>query len=367
MGKFIFVLLSLFSFTLTNCPKLKLQPETIIQNVNIIDVENGSVIPQQDLVIRDGKIVTIGKSKPHKRSEIIDGNGKYVMPGLTEMHAHIPTPETGDKSYVEDILFLYVSQGVTTIRGMLGDPYHLKLKKDIHDGKILSPRVYTSSPSLNGGTIKTKEEAIEKVRQYKNDGYDFLKIHPGITISTWEGVEETAKEVNIPFSGHVPIEVGIHRALESGYSTIDHLDGYVEGLVPINKNIDPDSGGFFGYNFTDDIDIELLQELVAKTKKLNVAVVPTQTLFTRWFSPTDPNENMEEPEMQYMPSKIRFSWRQNKKRMISHEDYNTDKWERFISIRKAVLKEMDKQNVTFLLGSDAPQVMMSLGFLFTMK
>lgn len=362
MGKLIFVLFSIFTFSFTNCPKLKLQPETIIQSVNIIDVENGSIIFEQDVVIKEGKIAAIGKSKPHEKSHIIQADGKYLMPGLTEMHAHIPTPETEDKSYVEDVLFLYLSQGVTTIRGMLGDPFHLQLKKDIDKGIILSPRVYTSSPSLNGGTIKTKEEAIERVKQYKNDGYDFLKIHPGITLSTWEGVEETAKEVGIPFSGHVPIEVGIHRALESGYSTIDHLDGYLEGLVPKDLKIDPSSGGFFGYNFTDDINVELIKELVAKTKKLNVAVVPTQTLFTRWFSPTDPNENMKEPEMKYMPSKVRFSWRQNKERMISNEDYNIEKWKKFISIRNAVLKEMDKQDITFLLGSDAPQVMNVPGF-----
>jgi len=362
MEKLIFILLSVFSFSLITCTNPDHEPETIINNVNVIDVENGSIIEDQDIVIREGKIALVGKSKSHKESVIIDGSGKYLMPGLTEMHAHIPTPETENEAYVEDVLFLYLSQGVTTIRGMLGDPFHLQLKKDVEDEKILSPRVYTSSPSLNGGTIKTKEEAIEKVSQYKTDGYDFLKVHPGITLSAWEGLEETAKSVNIPFSGHVPIEVGIHRALESGYATIDHLDGYLEGLVPADKNIDPASGGFFAYNFTDDINTDLIPELVAKTKHLNVAVVPTQTLFTRWFSPTEPTINLQESEMKYMPSKIRFAWRQNKERMISDEAYNKEKWERFISIRNALIKEMDKQDVTFLLGSDAPQVMNVPGF-----
>lgn len=362
MVKYIFIILSIFSLSITTCPKLKQQPETIIKNVNIIDVENGTSTNTQDVIIRDNKIVFIGKSKPHHKSVIIEGNGKYLMPGLTEMHAHIPTPETENEEYVSDVLFLYLSQGVTTIRGMLGDPYHLQLKKDIADQQILSPRVYTSSPSLNGGTIKTKEEAIQKISQYKKDGYDFLKIHPGISLSAWEGVEQTAKEMKISFAGHVPIEVGIHRALEAGYATIDHLDGYLEGLVPHDSDIDPASGGFFGYNFTDNIDTDLIPELVTKTKDLNVAVVPTQTLFTRWFSPTDPNINLQDPEMKYMPSKVRFTWRQNKERMISDENYDVEKWKRFISIRNQVIKEMDKQNITFLLGSDAPQVMNVPGF-----
>jgi len=362
MAKLLCILLSVCSFIITTCQKHKLVAETIIKNVTVLNVEDGTLKKPQDVVIRGRNIAFIGKSKPHKKSTIIDGRGKFLMPGLTEMHAHIPTPETESKTYLEDVLFLYLSQGVTTIRGMLGDPFHLQLKEDIKKGEILSPRIYTSSPSLNGGTITSKTEAIDKVRQYKLDGYDFLKIHPGITLSTWEALESTAKEVNIPFAGHVPIEVGIHRALESGYATIDHLDGYVEGLVPTKKNIDPEGGGFFAYNFTDDIDIALIEGLVEKTKRLGVSVVPTQTLFTRWFSPTDPNENLQEPEMKYMPSKIRFSWRQNKERMISNEDYNVEKWQRFIAVRNLVLQEMDKQDVTFLLGSDAPQVMNVPGF-----
>ena len=362
MNRLPFILTAVCSFLMTACPMQKHAPETIFKNVNIIDVVNGKTIRQQDVIIRDGMITSIGTAKAHKKSTVINGEGKYLLPGLTEMHAHIPTPEQEGEAYIQDVLFLYLSQGVTTIRGMLGDPYHLQLKQDIADKKILSPRIYTSSPSLNGGTVKSKEEAITKVRQYKTAGYDFLKIHPGITLAAWEGVEATAKEVNIPFAGHVPIEVGIHRALEAGYATIDHLDGYLQGLVPESKDIDPASGGFFAYNFTDEIDISLLETLVAKTKRLGVSVVPTQTLFTRWFSPTSPAENLLEPEMKYMPSKIRFAWRQNKERMLSNKDYNKEQWERFISIREAILREMDKQDVTFLLGSDAPQVMNVPGF-----
>jgi len=79
MGKFIFVLFSIFAFSYTNCPKLKLQPETIIQHVNIIDVENGSIILNQDVIIREGKIASIGKSKAHKKSEIIQGDGEACL------------------------------------------------------------------------------------------------------------------------------------------------------------------------------------------------------------------------------------------------------------------------------------------------
>jgi len=335
--------------------------DTIIKNVSIISIHDAA-LQIEDVLVRNGKIHYIGKLNKNNNATSIDGSKKYLMPGLTEMHAHIPVAENGNDTLVRETLFLYLSQGVTTIRGMLGDPYHLDLKQMAIEGNILSPRIYTSSPSLNGTSIPTKDEAIQKITQYQKEGYDFLKIHPGISLDVWQAVESTAKEVGIPFSGHVPIDVGIQRALDAQYATIDHLDGYIEGLVPASKNVNPNANGFFGYQFTTELDLTLINALVEKTIKQNVAIVPTQTLFTRWFSPEDPAKMMLEPEMKYMPSKTRFSWRQNKERLIGDKSYNTQQWQSFINARIALLQEMDKQGVIFLLGSDAPQVMNVPGF-----
>lgn len=357
---FLLIICSAFS-----CKKKEVYQgvETIINNVNIVELDRVSYDGPQDVVIRDGKIFKIGQHNKSLNANVINGEGKYLMPGLTEMHAHIPTPdENGDDSLVGETLFLYLSQGVTTIRGMLGDPYHLELKKMIADGDMLSPRVYTSSPSVNGGSVKSVEEAQEKVAQYKADGYDFLKIHPGVKLEVWEAIEATAKEVGIPYAGHVPVEVGIHRALEAGYATVDHLDGYIDGLIRDGEDIDPDGGGFFGFLFTEMVDEEKIDQLAAKTKSLGVGVVPTQTLFTRWYSPEDPAEMMQQVEMKYMPSKTRFAWRQNKERMIADENYSEEQWKRYIDIRKQILKAMHEEGVELLLGSDAPQVMNVPGF-----
>ncbi len=359
--------LLLVFFLLLNAAQLPAQPDAdntiAITNVHVIPMtQEGEILKHQTVVIVNGKIDKISTAKPRPNVTIVDGTGMYLIPGLTEMHAHIPVPGDGDETLVKETLFLYLSQGVTTIRGMLGNPYHLNLKDKVKSGEILGPRIYTSSPSLNGNSIKTPEEARTKITQYKKDGYDFLKIHPGIKLNVWEQVERTATEVGIPYAGHVPVDVGIRRALNAGYATVDHLDGFVEGLVPASVGVAPDANGFFGYNFTDIVDKNIIKELIQMTLKNNVGVVPTQTLFTRWFSPTDPNLMMEEVEMKYMPSETRYSWRQNKTRMINDESYDADKWKRFIEIRKSILAQMDKAGVTFLLGSDAPQVMNVPGF-----
>ena len=335
----------------------------LIKDVTLISMNEDKVIAPQSVFIENQKIVSIGAVIKGINPEIIiEGSGKYLMPGLTEMHAHIPVPKDGNTSLVEETLFLYLSQGITTIRGMLGDPYHLTLKQLVEDGKMLGPRIYTASPSMNGNNLTSPDIAKSRVIQYQQKGYDFLKIHPGIPLEVWNTLESTAKQVGIPYAGHVPTAVGIHRALEAQYQTIDHLDGYLEGLVPIALNVDPNSNGFFGYGFTELLDASLLSDLVAKTKQLGVAVVPTQTLFTRWYSPQPAAELVNDPEMKYMSPKTRYAWRQSKERMVGDDLYTAKKWETFIAIRKQLLLEMHQQGVTILLGSDAPQVFNVPGF-----
>ncbi len=341
---------------------IAIEADYAITNVSVLPMNSEQLLPNQTVLIENGKIKSINTSSTYNAKQVIDGTGKYLMPGLTEMHAHIPVATEGNDSLVTETLFLYLSQGITNIRGMLGNPYHLDLRKAVAKGDILGPRIYTSSPSLNGNSIPTPEEARTKITQYQKDGYDFLKIHPGIKLEVWDEVEKTANEVGIPYAGHVPVEVGINRALAAKYKTVDHLDGYLEGLVPASANVDPSKNGFFGYDFTDLVDESLIDALVTKTLDNKVGVVTTQTLFTRWFSPTPPEELLQAPEMQYMSPKTLFTWRQSKTQLINGATYDAEKWERYIAIRTKILQKMDAAGVTFLLGSDAPQVFNVPGF-----
>lgn len=359
-------LLSALTFGVFALPLLKAQDANIkaITHVTVLPMNSNAVLQDYNVLLKDGKVFKMGPAntlKVKQKKGVIDGTGKYLMPGLTEMHAHIPTPQEGDDTWVRQVLFLYLSQGVTTIRGMLGDPYLLGLRKDVMDGKILGPRIFTSSPSMNGTSIPTPAEARLKVTQYKKDGYDFLKIHPGVKREVFDTLAKIAHQLNFPFSGHVPAEVGIRHALASKYGSVDHIDGYLEGLVPADVLAQSPNGGFFGYAFVPQADEKLIDGLAAETKKQGVWVVPTQSLFTRWFSPKDANALANEPEMQYMPSKILFQWRQSKSNLTT-ANYSEVLWQRFIGLRHKILQSLHRANVDFLLGSDAPQVFNVPGF-----
>lgn len=360
----ISLLCSLQAFSQPAISSLPTAEEIAFVNVNVLPMTGEQVLMNQTVIVKNGKISQIGAAKsvkPSKNALIIKAKGKYLMPGLAEMHAHIPIAQVNDDSNVRETLFLYLAGGVTTIRGMLGASYHLKLKEQLTKNEILGPRTYTSSPSLNGNTVKTPQEAREKVTQYKKDGYDFLKIHPGIELPVFEELAKTAQEVGITFSGHVPIPVGVRRAIDFGYASIDHLDGYVEGLVPASANVDPNGGGLFGFNFTELADTKTIPDLVAKTKEKNIWIVPTQTLLERWTSPLTGDQIMTEPEMAYMNPSVRYQWRGAKVQILG-EGYSSEKAKKFINIRRQFLKSMHEAGVGLLLGSDAPQVFNVPGF-----
>ncbi len=148
-------LVYLFLF-LTACTTSPSEPAispsaTVITNVNVVDVRNGQVDAGQYVVIDSGKITQFLNNVDNLPEGVntIDGSGKFLMPGLAEMHAHIPSPEqeeTYGEQYIENTLFLYLANGVTTIRGMLGHPLHLELREQAANNQLLSPRIFTSVP-----------------------------------------------------------------------------------------------------------------------------------------------------------------------------------------------------------------------------
>jgi imidazolonepropionase-like amidohydrolase len=283
------------------------------------------------------------------------------MPGLAEMHAHVPPVD--DLEPMKEVLLLFAANGVTTIRGMLGHPRHLELRSKIQSGEILGPRFFTSGPSINGQTVTSPEVGAQMARQQKEAGYDFLKLHPGLTKEKFAAIAQAAKQVGIPFAGHVSYDVGVWRAIEAGYATIDHMDGFVESLVPGIENIPEKEAGLFAMFIADRADTTKIQPLMQGLKKANVWVVPTQALAERWFAPDKTAEALRnEPEMKYMASNTLDSWTNSKKNLMNNPAYKADAIQRYIDLRRKLIYACNKNGVGLLLGSDAPQVFDVPGF-----
>lgn len=323
---------------------------TAFVNVNVLPMDRNAVLSDHMVIVRDGQIVTVGPSAKvsvPEGAQRVDGRNKFLMPTLAEMHAHIPGGNAPDED-IERTLFLYAANGIGTIRGMLGHPRHLEYRERVAKGALFSPRIYTSGPSFNGKTAPTPEIAVKAVIDQKAAGYDLLKIHPGVPLAAFDAMAAKAAELGISFAGHVPLEVGLHRALVARYKSIDHLDGYVEALAK-----DPSRSEFFGINLVNEVDESRIASLVAETKAAGTWMVPTQILMESLLSEESPAKMAQWPEMKYMPAQIVQNWIKQKDGMTSK--FSAADRQKFLALRRKLLKALLDGGVPFALGSDAPQ------------
>jgi hypothetical protein len=248
------------------------------------------------------------------------------------------------------------------VRGMLGHPSHLPLRARAARDELVSPTIYTSGPSLNGKSIPTTEAAARAVREQKEAGYDFLKIHPGIRREVFDTLAATARRLKIRFAGHVPLDVGLARALETRYATIDHLDGYIEAMVREGSSVDPSQSAFFGVNLADQVDESKMAALVAATKRAGVWNVPTQVLMENLIVVGSADELARRPEMRYVPASTLAEWAENKNGLLEGTGASPESARRMIEIRRKLIKALHAGGAGLLLGSDAPQMYNVPGF-----
>jgi imidazolonepropionase-like amidohydrolase len=321
---------------------------TAFVNVNVVPGDRERVLEGQTVIVRDGRIAEIGpanKIKVPEGAARIDGIGKYLMPGLAEMHGHIPPPQA-PKQETEAVLFLYVANGITTVRGMLGAAGQLELREKANRGEILSPTLYLAGPSFNDNSVNSPEQAISMVRQQKQEGWDLLKVHPGLTRDEFDAMAKTAKEVGIRFAGHVPADVGLIHALDMGQETIDHVDGYIEYLKG-------DAG---------PVDEAKLSDVVRRTKAAGAWIVPTMALWETLIGYTDLDTLGAMHELKYTPPKQVEQWKAIHQKRVSQPNFDRKKVELIATNRKRILRALNEGGVRILLGTDAPQQFSVPGF-----
>ena len=196
-------------------------------DVTVVPMDRERLLERRTVLVRGDRIEAIGAADSIRMpagTTRVDGRQKYLMPGIAEMHAHVPGE---DSPAAVEIMALYALTGATTIRGMLGTPYQHELRRRIESREILGPTLFTVAPPFSGNSTRTADEARRKVREYSAAGYHVLKIFPPMSRDVYDAITSTAREVGIPYAGHVPPEVGLRHAIEERQS-VEHLDGYVE-------------------------------------------------------------------------------------------------------------------------------------------
>ena len=322
---------------------------TAFVDVTVIPMDAERTLPGHTVLVRGDRIIEVGPAgsvEVPAGANRIDGSGKYLLPGLSEMHGHTPGGFPTDE-FREQVMFLYAANGVTTVRGMLGLPGDLALKARTNTGEVWGPTLYLAGPSFSGGSIDSPEQATERVWTQKREGWDHLKIHPGLTMAEYDAMAATAAQAGIRFSGHVPADVGIRHAILMGQETFDHLDGYME-----------EAGGIRG-----PMDEARMGELFDLTIDARAWVVPTMVLWEVGVIGLGDAETLAAyPEMRYWPPTGVDGWRNRLLAIQASSGWDVERARRHASNRTRLLGMMNEAGVGILMGTDSPQMFSVPGF-----
>lgn len=328
-------------------------------DVDVLPMDHDVLLPRQTVLVRDGVIAEVGPSTDvavPEGARRIDGRGKVLMPGLAEMHGHLPGGD--DTQYVEDVLFLYLSNGVTLVRNMAGSPSHPQWRDRIARGEVAGPTLVVASPWLRGDDIDDLQATL---RAHAEAGYDLVKIG-SMPPALYPDMARAAHALGLPFAGHVPAGVTLERVLEMRQASIDHFDSYVQFLVPEDSQLRARDAGFFGSAWIDGVDRGRIAAAVQGTVAAGVWNVPTLSLVEHLASPESAQDMVRWPEMRYMPPAVLDGWVRAKQEFAGREDFQPAAAQRFVQLRRDLLKALHDAGAPIALGSDAPQFFNVPGF-----
>ncbi|HSJ08758.1 MAG TPA: amidohydrolase family protein [Longimicrobiales bacterium] len=329
-------------------------------NVNVLPMTSERVLADHTVVVQDGRITAVGPAATTAvpaGATRIDGRNRYLLPGLAEMHGHIPGANV---AMAEDVLFLYVAAGATTVRGMQGHPAQIELKRRVDAGQLIGPRMWLAAPPLSGQNVPDAATADRLVRQAKENGFQLLKVHEGLSAEAYAGIVKTATEVGLPWGGHVSQFVGVDGALAAKQSTIDHIDDYVDALNPASSPAWAAAGAERVRLMALHADASRIPELARRTRDAGVAIVPTQILWEVLRGARTAESMVDRPENAYMPRQMITGWTNQTNNL--YNSANRTAAAREVQLRNQLLKAMSDDGVLILMGTDAPQIFSVPGF-----
>lgn len=332
---------------------------TVFLDVRVVPMDRARVLEHQTVLVRNGLITELGPSgtiEVPPEARLIDGRGRYLLPGLTDFHVHLRST---------DELRSYLTYGVTTVvhmsGAMPGAPDLLRYREELARGERLGPTLFTTGPILDGDppifpgvsvVVTTPRAARQAVAEQKRAGYDFIKVYNNLTPEVLAAVAEAAEAQGMAVVGHVPRKAGRARALQqalgAGQDLIAHGEEY-----------------FFTY-FYRDVDRLLDQgrvpypdetripEAVRLTREAGAAVTPNLAFVAMTRKQLDSLEAvLADPETRYLHPEVLEMWRaQNPTRRADLERFDRREQAKYAFLKR-LTKALHEAGVPLLVGTDA--------------
>jgi len=232
------------------------QDTTVFVNVNVVPMTTRAILARRNVTVAGGRIISIDSAALPRRPSIrvIDGAGRYLVPGLTDAHVHL---ELDERRWLP----VFLSYGVTSVFNLRGEPRHLALRRDVAEGRAVGPTIYTSGPYVNLPDIQTASDAARAAAEQKAAGYDFIKIHGNLSPNTYRALADTARRLEIALIGHAPRNLPFDSLIANRQNMVAHAE---ELLYTHFRNPDTTGLGALGPRMRE-ANIWLTPNLVAYT------------------------------------------------------------------------------------------------------
>ena len=333
-------------------------------HVAVIDTEKGTAQPDATVVVEGNRIAAVGPSGEVRipaGARVVDGTGKFLSPGLWDMHVHTFFGDwvPGGR---EVTLPLFLAFGVTGVRDMGSDldPV-LAARRDVENGSQIGPRMIVSGPMLDGPKspfpaslkIGSPEDGRQAVARLKSRGVDFIKIQSYVPRDAYFAIAEACRKANIPFAGHVPDAIRAGEASDAGQASFEHLIGIFEGSSTMEEAF---LTGLKGPGkFLDTYDPAREAALLQRLARNGTWQCPT--LFWergQWL--VDAIDVTKDPDGRYASR----SWREKTWPTFTAgilKDLDTDPLpvrEKFVEHELGIVRRMKAAGIPFLAGTDTP-------------
>ncbi len=334
-------------------------------NVNVVAMDSECILPGQTVIVHGDRIIWIESATETPLAEgtmVIEGQDKYLLPALADMHVHI--------SSEEDFL-LYVANGVTVVREMNGRPGHFRWREEMAAGELFGPILYVAGPIIDGNpsvysggtlSVETAQEAREVVRAQKEAGYDFIKVYSLLSKEAYDAIVAEAREQGLSVVGHVPVSVGVEYALEMGQYSLEHLLGYAEAV----ESADSPLYGQWSYRYlygAIELDEARILEIAQATRAAGAWNCPTLVAMDRWILAEEAQSLLEQPHMRYISPHMRARWSRMRgfiDTWLAGSDAEARRHGR--EVRRLIVKGLRDAGAGLLLGTDAGSTYVEPGF-----
>ena len=266
-----------------------------IVDVNVLPMDRERVLPRQTVVIESGVITRLGPGgQPPAGARVVDGRGKFLMPGLADLHVHLVYNSDDERRH---LLRLFVANGVTTVLNMRGDSSILALRRAVAAGEVLGPELRSVGSYINQPFVTTPEQVEAAVVQQKQAGYDFVKLHGDLSREAYARLNAVARREGIRVIGHAPRNLGVEAMFEERQYAVAHAEEFIYDRTNSSRDSDLDQV---------EARIPGLADSMART---GIHLMPNLTGFR---SIADQLENLDallaRPEMRYLPRSNQVGW-----------------------------------------------------------